>query len=200
METTNQNLRQHIVEKNKLKAELNELKLKNERLERLLNQNEKNRQLEYIAEQKAKLFESLKTSFSTMEINQISIESVMLSDVDFEVFNRLKQNVCDVCCIEFSSLFTTNRKPERVLARNILRYYLRYHFQKNLSLKDISKLTGRSDHSTIIHSIKDIEYECSPNAPKTRRNKIINLCLIDMITIENETRIYSNNEFNNFSL
>lgn len=196
MSLTYENLRQHIAEKNKLKYENEELKRQNERLQNLLKRNGLLNSLQ----ERVELIQTLTNTFNKFQANQIAVESVLLNEVDFDVYDKLKQKVCDTCNIKFSSLFNTNRKAERVLARNILRYYLRYHFKKKFSLKDIGNLTGKSDHSTVLHSISDIENEVSGNAPKTPRNILINSCLLEMINIEREVRMYKENEFNNFSL
>ncbi len=138
----------------KLKAKEENIKISNEVINFIASKIKKNiRQLESsLARIKA---------FSSYYKKEIDIEIVkeILKDYLEAAKENEPERIIEVIAEFFNltkeDILNEKRTKEVVKVRQIVMYFLRHHL--NLSLKEIGKILGGRDHSTIIHGIEKIE-------------------------------------------
>lgn len=193
---TDAEIKAHIAHKNRLKRENKALRIENERLKQLYKREKSIKQMSEIIEKKTTTMESDRIAHD-IKISQKDIESIVLDCTDAIVFREIGKHVCSKCLVDYSTLFEKSRKRERVFVRNIIRYYLKFHFKNPLTLKSIGVITGGCDHATVLHSIEEIK-NISPYDKTTKL--FVEDCIKEMIAIEQKIRVYDIVEFNKFSL
>lgn len=193
---TEAEIKAHMAHKNRLKRENEALRLENERLKQLYKREKTIKEMSKIIEEKTTAMESARIAHE-IKLSQENIECVVLNSTDTIVFRELGKHVCSKCLVNYSTLFEKSRKRERVFVRNIIRYYLKFHFKNPLTLKSIGVITGGCDHATVIHSIDEIK-NISPFDKVTK--SFVEDCIKEMIAIEQRIRVYDIVEFNKFSL
>lgn len=77
----------------------------------------------------------------------------MMNRIDQKYFRELVNEACRLCEISQPDFFSPSRRPECVLARNMVIMNLR---QQGYSLCNIARAVGRN-HSTVLHSMDYIE-------------------------------------------
>lgn len=95
-----------------------------------------------------------------------------LSNEDINSIIRIVEAVEHVTGMHFDVFNTPNRREEYVAARFLFMYLVRYDMK--LNLKEIGRILGGRDHSTVIHGINVAESWVTNPLFYKRENKLIN--------------------------
>ena len=95
-----------------------------------------------------------------------------LSNEDINSIFRIVEAVEHVTGMHFDVFNTPNRREEYVAARFLFMYLVRYDMK--LNLKEIGRILGGRDHSTVIHGINVAESWVTNPLFYKRENKLIN--------------------------
>ena len=95
-----------------------------------------------------------------------------LSNEDVNSIIRIVEAVEHVTGMHFDVFNTPNRREEYVAARFLFMYLVRYDMK--LNLKEIGRILGGRDHSTVIHGINVAESWVTNPLFYKRENKLIN--------------------------
>jgi chromosomal replication initiator protein len=95
-----------------------------------------------------------------------------LSNDDINSIIRIVEAVEHVTGMHFDEFNTANRKEEYVAARFLFMHLTRYDMK--LNLKEIGRILGGRDHSTVIHGLNVAESWITNPLFYKRENKLIN--------------------------
>lgn len=112
------------------------------------------------------------------------------STVDLIVFDSIVKIACNDSPLLEMLIFDKCRKQEVVLYRMLIRYYLVNYFNLKLSLKTIGAITGKADHSTIIHADNYIKSIGSHDKIRLNiKTKIIERMRVSELEIRNKSNV-----------
>jgi chromosomal replication initiator protein len=101
-----------------------------------------------------------------------SLDLKHLSNEDINSIIRIVEAVEHVTGMHFDVFNTPNRREEYVAARFLFMYLVRYDMK--LNLKEIGRILGGRDHSTVIHGLNVAESWITNPLFYKRENKLIN--------------------------
>ena len=93
---------------------------------------------------------------NTPKIN-LQYETLKMTDVTNLTLEKLFREVSIYCNNNTHTLKSKTRRREAVIARQLFFYVARKLFKGRYTLKNIGKISGGRDHSTVLHGIKTIE-------------------------------------------